>query len=106
MNRNRTTVKVDSVDVPHVTEHFHLDQTTGHILPADGFKSQQWFNDLKRVVESVNVGVENLHESLMKFTESLGISHDEKHWLPWDPLTTETEYAVRPIDIKKGGWGR
>ena len=23
MNRNKTTIKVDSVDVPHITEHFH-----------------------------------------------------------------------------------
>jgi hypothetical protein len=85
---------------------FVIDPSSNHIAPIDGFKTQQWFNDLRKVVNSVNVGVENLHESLIQFTESLGISYDEKHWLPWDPLTTETEYTIRHIDIRKGGWGR
>lgn len=83
-----------------------IDPSSNHIAPINELKALRYFDDLKKVIDSVNVGVENLHESLMKFTESLGISYDEKHWLPWDPLTTETEYTVRPIGIKKGGWGR
>lgn len=91
-----------------------IDPSSNHIVPINELKALRCFDDLKKVIDSVNVGVENLntslmenlHESFTKFTESLGISYDEKHWLPWDPLTTETEYAVRPIDIRKGGWGR
>ena len=91
-----------------------IDPSSNHIAPINVLKVLRRFDDLKKVIDSVDVGVENLNESLMetvleslmKFTESLGISYDEKHWLPWDPLTTETEYTVRPIDIRKGGWGR
>ena len=91
-----------------------IDPSSNHIAPINELKVLRRFDDLKKVIDSVNAGVENLneslietvHESFMKFTESLGISYDEKHWMPWDPLTTETEYTVRPIDIRKGGWGR
>lgn len=83
-----------------------MDPSTDRIVPVDELKALRYFDDLKKVIDSVNVGIESLHDSLMKFAESLGISYDEKHWLPWDPLTTETEYPVRPIIIKKGGWGR
>lgn len=88
--------------------------SSNRIVPINELKVLRRFDDLKKVIDSVNAGVETLNESLMenvhesftKFAKSLGISHDEKHWLPWDPLTTETEYTVRPIDIWKGGWGR
>lgn len=82
-----------------------FDPQTGQYIQIDEFKTRQRFNDFMKVIDSVNVGIENLHDSLMKFTESLGITHDHMR-LPWDPLITETDYPVRPIIIQKGGWGR
>jgi len=59
-----------------------FDPQTGQYINIDEFKTRQRFNDFRKVIDSVNAGIENLHDSLMKFTESFGISYDEKHWLP------------------------
>lgn len=48
-------------------------------------------------------------DSLKQFSMSLGLSPHYGRRLPRDPfmtLMTETKYTVRPIDIRKGGWGR
>lgn len=131
MNRNRTTIKVASVDVPHVIEHFHevpylnLDPDICYDkykdLVIDPFMEQ-------RIGERIHVttaGIE-LPAMLDRKIEQLALKAGQKMFLnyiygidfsedcrdyirqTWEiiisPLWSETLYRVRPIDIQKGGW--
>lgn len=65
--------------------------------------------ELGQSVISFGEAVQRAKDSLMDFAMSLGLSPRDGGRLPRGPfmtLMTETDYRVRPIAIKKGGWGR
>ena len=127
MNRNKTTIKVASVDVPHIIEHFH----EVPYLELDPDICYEQYKDMvidpfmeKRMEQTIQVSTEGFDRSTMldMMFEQLGRRAGQKMFLnyiygidpadvkhqSWEilisPLWTETLYRVRPIDIQKGGW--
>lgn len=133
MNRNYTTVELkpgDLADVPQVTEHFHeqpyndlcyqyfkemcIDPMTGQrfLTPDTGrvFKfhmSTAGFGGdtmLDKMIDEI--AFNKAAKSFLSYIYGT----DEAKYAAWElkisPLWTETMYRVRPIDIRKGGWGR
>ena len=131
MNRNRTTIKVASVDVPHVIEHFHqvpylnldpdicydkykdmvidpfMEQRIGeriHVTTA-GFEIPAI---LDRKIEQL--ALKAGQKMFLNYIYGIDFSEDCRDYIrqTWEmiisPLWSETLYRVRPIDIQKGGW--
>lgn len=121
MDRNRNTVKIASIDVPKIVEHFHevpyLDpdicyeqykdmvidpfkEQTIH-LSAVGFDRGTMFD---RIIEQM--GRQAGQKMFLNYIYGIDPA-DIKHQ-SWEiiisPLWSETLYRVRPIDIRKGGW--
>jgi hypothetical protein len=123
MNRNKTTIKVASVDVSHVIEHFHE-------VPYLDLDPDICYDKYKDLVidpfmeQTIQVSTEGFDRSTMldMMFEQLGRRAGQKMFLnyiygidpadvkhqSWEilisPLWTETLYRVRPIYIQKGGW--
>ena len=123
MNRNKTTIKVASVDVPHVIEHFHQ-------VPYLDLDPDICYDKYKDLVidpleeQTIQVSTEGFDRSTMldMMFEQLGRRAGQKMFLnyiygidpadvkhqSWEilisPLWSETLYRVRRIDIQKGGW--
>lgn len=123
MNRNRTTIKVASIDVPKITEHFHevpcLDPDICYDkykeMVIDPFTEQRFHIStagfggptmLDKMIEQL--AAKTAHKMVLNYI--YGIDPAEavhKSWeIPLPILWTETQHRVRPIDIRKGGWGR
>ena len=127
MNRNRTTIKVASVDVPKIVEHFHqvpdlnldpdicyeqykdmvidpLEEQTLHISTA-GFGGPTM---LDRMIEqlAMKAGQKMFLNYIYGIDPAEGCrDYIRQTWeLIISPLWSETLYRVRPIDIQKGGW--
>lgn len=127
MNRNRTTIKIASVDVPQIVEHFHkvpyleLDpdicyeqykdmvidpfmEQRIHISAAD-FDRQTM---LDRMIEQAIERLAMKAGQKMVLNYIYGIDPADVKHQSWEvlisPLWSETQYRVRPIDIQKGGW--
>lgn len=129
MNRNKTTIKVTSVDVPKIVEHFHQVP----YLNLDPDICYEKYKDL--VIDPLHLTEQTLHISTAGFggpimldrmidrmIEQLAMKAGQKMFLnyiygidpadvkhqSWEviisPLWSETLYRVRPIDIQKGGW--
>lgn len=127
MNRNRTTIKVASVDVPHVIEHFHEvpDLNLDPDICYDKYKDMviDPFMEQRITLSTAGFGGPTM---LDKLIEQLAMKAGQKMFLSyiygidpvevcrdyirqtWEifisPLWSETLYRVRPIDIQKGGW--
>ena len=131
MNRNKTTIKVASVDVPHIVEHFH----EVPYLDLDPDICYEKYKDLvidpfmeKRMGETIHITTEGFDRSTMldRMIEQMALRAGQKMFLSyiygidpaeacreyvraaWEvvisPLWSETLFRVRPIDIQKGGW--
>ena len=123
MERNRTTIKVASVDVPKIVEHFHqvpyldldpdicyeqykdmvidpLEEQTLRISTA-GFDRQTMIEQMAR-----RAGQKMFLDYIYGIDPAEGCrEYIRKTWeIIISPLWSETLYRVRPIDIRKGGW--
>lgn len=125
MNRNQTTIKVASVDVPKIVEHFHevpypdtdicyeqykamvidpLEEQTIH-LSTVGFDRGTMFD---RIIEQM--GRRAGQKMFLNYIYGIDFAEDFRNYIrkTWEilisPLWSETLYRVRPIDIRKGGW--
>ena len=127
MNRNRTTIKVASIDVPHIVEHLHevpyldLDPDICYEqykdMVIDPFKEQRITLskagfDRQTMLDRMIEQMARRAEQKMFLDYIYGIDPAEgcreyirKTWeIIISPLWSETLYRVRPIDIRKGGW--
>lgn len=127
MNRNRTTIKVASVDVPKIVEHFHevpyldLDPDICYYkykdLVIDPFMEQRVHVStagfdrqtmLDRMIEQMAIRAGQ--KMFLNYIYGIDFSEDCRDYIrqTWEmiisPLWSETLYRVRPIDIQKGGW--
>lgn len=127
MNRNHTTIKVASVDVPKIVEHFHqvpylnLDPDICYDkykdMVIDPFMEQRitlstaGFGGptmLDRMIEQMarRAG----QKMFLNYIYGIDPTEDCRDYIrqTWEiiisPLWSETLYRVRPIDIQKGGW--
>ena len=131
MDRNRTFIKVDSVDVPKIVEHFHevpylnLDPD----ICYDKYKDMVIDPFMERHIgERIHVTTADVELPAMldRMIEQMARRAGQKMFLnyiygidpaegcrdyirqTWEmiisPLWSETLYRVRPIDIQKGGW--
>ena len=129
MNRNRTTIKVASVDVPKIVEHFH------EVPYLDPDICYEQYKDMvidpfmeQRIGERIHISTAGFDRQTMldRMIEQLAMKAGQKMFLnyiygidpaegcrdyirqTWEiiisPLWSETLYRVRPIDIQKGGW--
>lgn len=121
MNRNKMTIKVASIDVPHIIEHFHQIPYLDTDICYEQYKDMV-IDPLEE--QTIQVSTEGFDRSTMldMMFEQLGRQAGQKMFLnyiygidpadvkhqSWEilisPLWTETQYRVRPIDIQKGGW--
>lgn len=88
-------------------------QTTGQY---ENYDPKALANRIRKIQKELGQGfinfgevVQRAKDELTNFARSLGLSPIDGGRLPRGPfmtLMTETDYRVRPIAIKKGGWGR